>query len=198
MYLKSTHSQLIGGGHQWEVTLFCNTEANTIKYVDITPKSRGSRVVPNEAKPAPTAYTMTYTTSTTDNAPHRFTAVITFLKGNEKKTVSVPAHMATDRKRRKAEEDEEEPVMVEKEEEEEEEEKKEEKDQRPIPPPKDFVYKRRDRKYFGRLFKCFGKKSKSKNNQKNNFEKSVKYGNSSSDANVKKMKKGCCVPCSIM
>ncbi|CAG8437024.1 10496_t:CDS:2 [Ambispora gerdemannii] len=106
MYLKSTHTCLLDGNHQWEVTLFCSAEANTIKSVDIVPKSRGAKVVPNDAKPAPTAYTMIYTTSSTvksdNHIPYQFSATITFLKSNEKKTVSVPANMATDRKRRKA------------------------------------------------------------------------------------------------
>ncbi|CAG8578982.1 9426_t:CDS:1, partial [Acaulospora morrowiae] len=102
MYLKSTHSQLVDGGHQWEITLFCHTEANSIIHVDILPKSKSSKVVPNDAKPAPTAYTMTYTTSSRQEVPPvKFTATIT-LKNNEKKVVSVPANMATDRKRRKA------------------------------------------------------------------------------------------------
>ncbi|CAG8615402.1 15884_t:CDS:1 [Funneliformis caledonium] len=101
MYLKSTHSQLMDGGHKWEITLFCNTEANSIGSVDITPKSRGSIVVPNNSKPKPTAYTMNYTVSKYDQPPYNFTATITFNKTNETKTVSVPANMATDRKRRK-------------------------------------------------------------------------------------------------
>jgi len=102
MYLKSTHSRLLDGGHQWEVTLFCNAEANTIGSVDILPKTRGSKVVPNDAKPAPTAYTMVYTSSKNDQPPPQFTAIITLLKTNEKKTVTVPANMETDRKRRRA------------------------------------------------------------------------------------------------
>ncbi|CAH1757103.1 11990_t:CDS:1 [Entrophospora sp. SA101] len=102
MYLKSTHSQLLDGGHQWDVTLFCNAEANSIASVSINPKSKGSKVVANDAKPAPTAYTMSYTCSKNDLPPVKFSAIITFLKTNEKKTVSVPANMATDRKRRRA------------------------------------------------------------------------------------------------
>ncbi|GES72847.1 hypothetical protein GLOIN_2v1580859 [Rhizophagus clarus] len=102
MYLKSTHTQLNDGGHQWEVTLFCSAEANSIGSVDITPKSKGGRVVPNNAKPRPTAYTMIYTLSKYDEPPYKFTATITFDKTNETKIVSVPANMATDRKRRKA------------------------------------------------------------------------------------------------
>jgi len=102
MYLKSTHTQLTDGGHQWEVTLFCSAESNAIGSVDIIPKSKGGRVVPNNAKPRPTAYTMIYTLSKYDQPPYKFTATITFDKTNEKKTVSVPANMATDRKRRKA------------------------------------------------------------------------------------------------
>src|ERR1051325_1449681 len=102
MYLKSNHSQLTDGGHQWEVILFCSAEANGITSVDITPKSKGSKVVPNDAKPRPTAYTMIYALSKYDQPPSRFTATITFDKTNETKTVSVPANMATDRKRRRA------------------------------------------------------------------------------------------------
>jgi hypothetical protein len=102
MYLKSTHTQLTDGGHQWEVTLFCSNESNSIGSVDITPKSKGGRVVPNNAKPRPTAYTMIYTLSKYDQPPFKFTATITFDKTSETKTVSVPANMATDRKRRRA------------------------------------------------------------------------------------------------
>ncbi|RIA95379.1 hypothetical protein C1645_803043 [Glomus cerebriforme] len=102
MYLKSTHTQLTDGGHQWEVTLFCSAESNSIGSVDITPKSKGGKVVPNNAKPRPTAYTMIYTLSKYDQPPYKFTATITFDKTSETKTVSVPANMATDRKRRKA------------------------------------------------------------------------------------------------
>ncbi|CAG8561963.1 14107_t:CDS:2 [Rhizophagus irregularis] len=40
MYLKSTHTQLTDGGHQWEVTLFCSAESNSIGSVDIIPKSK--------------------------------------------------------------------------------------------------------------------------------------------------------------
>ncbi|CAG8554882.1 10132_t:CDS:1 [Paraglomus brasilianum] len=100
MYLKSTHSRLVDGGHQWEVTLFCSAEANTIASVDIYPKGRTSKVLPNDAKPAPTAYTMTYSSSRNEDPPERFTAEITFRAGG-KKTVTVPANMATDRKRRR-------------------------------------------------------------------------------------------------
>ncbi|CAG8626945.1 40073_t:CDS:2 [Gigaspora margarita] len=86
MYLKSTHSPLPEGGHQWEITLFCSTEANTIAHVDITPKSRASKVIPNDAKPAPTAYTMTYTSSKFEEPPYKFIAVITFkIKDNRTK-----------------------------------------------------------------------------------------------------------------
>jgi hypothetical protein len=102
MYLKSTHSPLVDGGHQWEVTLFCSAESNSIGSVDMAPKSKGSRVVPNNAKPRPTAYTMIYALSKYDQPPLRFTATITFDKTNETKTVSVPENMATDRKRRRA------------------------------------------------------------------------------------------------
>ncbi|EXX60649.1 hypothetical protein RhiirA5_356088 [Rhizophagus irregularis] len=102
MYLKSTHTQLTDGGHQWEVTLFCSAESNSIGSVDIIPKSKGGKVVPNNAKPRPTAYTMIYTLSKYDQPPYKFTATITFDKKNTTKTVSVPANMATDRKRRKA------------------------------------------------------------------------------------------------
>ncbi|CAG8438887.1 6683_t:CDS:2 [Diversispora eburnea] len=88
MYLKSTHSPLNDGGHQWEITLFCNNEAHSIGHVDIMPKSKASKVIPNEAKP-PTAYTMVYTTNSKyDNPPEKFSATITFSKTNEKKTVT--------------------------------------------------------------------------------------------------------------
>ncbi|KAF0531896.1 hypothetical protein F8M41_011625 [Gigaspora margarita] len=141
MYLKSTHSPLSEGGHQWEITLFCSTEANTIAHVDITPKSRASKVIPNDAKPAPTAYTMTYTSSKFEELPYKFIAVITFkIKDNrtKKKIIKVPANIATDRKRRREDGFEEEEFYEEDQEEEhvEEEEVTNEKSLPPPPPKK--------------------------------------------------------------
>ncbi|CAG8547495.1 14148_t:CDS:2 [Gigaspora rosea] len=77
------HIADLDSGHQWEITLFCSTEANTIAHVDITPKSRASKVIPNDAKPAPTAYTMTYTSSKFEEPPYKFIAVITFKKKDD-------------------------------------------------------------------------------------------------------------------
>ncbi|CAG8489318.1 3039_t:CDS:1 [Ambispora leptoticha] len=183
------------GNHQWEVTLFCNAEANTIKSVDIVPKSRGSKVVPNDAKPAPTAYTMIYTTSSTirsDNQiPYQFSATITFLKSDEKKTVSVPANMATDRKRRKADYDEDntnngqfdqsnsnkdiegdevEDVLP------------------PPPPPKDEKIKRS-----WTCFNCLGTKN---NSQRRKPGESMDEKGGIDDDGV--VNKGCCCKCVIM
>ncbi|CAG8708289.1 8603_t:CDS:1, partial [Racocetra persica] len=84
MYLKSTHSVPTEGGHEWEITLFCSTEANTIATVDMSPKSRASRVVPNDAKPAPTAYSMKYICSKFEDPPMKFSAVITFKSKDNK------------------------------------------------------------------------------------------------------------------
>ncbi|CAG8565023.1 5653_t:CDS:2 [Dentiscutata heterogama] len=85
MYVKSYHTPLSDGGHKWDITLFCSNEANTIAHVDINPKSRGSKVVPNDAKPAPTAYTMTYISSSKfEDLPLKFVTVITFKSRNNK------------------------------------------------------------------------------------------------------------------
>src|SRR5262245_35409179 len=101
MYLKSSHTHLVDGAHQWEVTLFCSAEANNIASVEMLPKSRRSHVFGNEAKPAPTAYTMLYTVSPHEDLPDNFSATIVF-KSGERKIVTVPANTLTDRKRRRA------------------------------------------------------------------------------------------------